>query len=87
MKCAPSCSGVHRLFEGQGQKGGHFSARFGSQEGTLARVFASKRAVYNFLTSQGGQFSVFFQLRGHFSARFDSQEGTLAHVLTPKRAL
>ena len=49
-------SGMHRLFEGQGQKEGHFSvpfcvprghfsAHFGSQEGILARVLAPKRAI------------------------------------------
>ena len=37
-------SGIHRLFEGQGRKEGHFSNRFGSQEGTLARVFATQEA-------------------------------------------
>ena len=37
-------SGVHRLFEGQGRKEGHFSACFVSHEGTLARVLAPKRA-------------------------------------------
>ena len=59
-------SGVHRLFEGQGQKEGHFSARFGSQEGSLS--------CFN---QPWGQFSVFCQPRGHFSVRFGSQEGTL----------
>ena len=29
------CHRLHRLFEGQGWKKGHFSTRFGSQEGTL----------------------------------------------------
>ena len=36
-----STSGVHRLFEGQGRKEGHFSMCFGFQEGTLAHVFAT----------------------------------------------
>ena len=35
-------SGVHRLFAGQGWKEGHFSAHFGSQEGTSAHVLAPK---------------------------------------------
>ena len=80
-------SSVHRLFEGQGRKEGHFSARFGSQEGTLAHVFARKSAVYHILTSQGvslmcfvnqeGTYAHFFWLpRGHFNTRFGSQEGT-----------
>ena len=38
-------SGVHRLFEGQGRKEGHFSVCFGFHEGTLARVLASKKAL------------------------------------------
>ena len=69
-------SGVHRLFEAQGRKEGHFSACFGSQEGSLS-CFNQPR----------GQFSVFCQPRGHFSMLFGSQEGTLVGVLAPKRAL
>ena len=38
-------SGVRRLFEGQGRKEGHFSACFGSQESTLVRVLAPRRAL------------------------------------------
>ena len=38
-------SGVRRLFEGQGRKEGHFSAHFGSQEGTLAHIMAPRRAL------------------------------------------
>ena len=50
-------SGVQRLFEGQGQKEkkgtysmfrhwrGHFSAHFGSQEGTLVHVFANQEGT------------------------------------------
>ena len=37
-------SGVHRLFEGQGRKEGHFSVCFGSQEGSLSHVLALTRA-------------------------------------------
>ena len=69
-------SGVHRLFEGQGRKEGHFSVRFGSQEGTLACVLAPKRAVYHVLNSQGGSLMC-----------FANQEGTLARVLAPRRPL
>ena len=42
-----SICGVRRLFEGQGRREGHFSMRFGSQEGTLAHVLAPKRAVWH----------------------------------------
>ena len=84
-------SGVHRLFEGQVQKEGHFSTRFGSQEGTLASVLAPQEGSLSCFEQPRGQFSVYCQPRGHFgtlfwlpgghfSARFGSQEGTLAHV-------
>ena len=53
-------SGVHRLFEAQGRKEGHFSTRFGSIESNLVRVLATKRAVYHVLTSQGGSLTHFF---------------------------
>ena len=43
-------SGVHRLFEGQGRKEGHFSACFGSQEGTLARFGAQEGSLACILT-------------------------------------
>ena len=69
-------SGVHRLFEGQGRKEGHFSAPFGSQEGTLACVLVPKRTVYHVLTSQGGSLVCII-----------NKEGTLGHVLAPRRAL
>ena len=88
---------MHRLLEGQGRKEGHFSACFGSQEGTLAHVLAPERIVYHVLTSQGGSLvfcrprghfgTLFWLPRGHFSASFGSQEGTLVRVLAPKRAL
>ena len=82
-----SNSGLHRLFEGQGQKEGHFSMHFSSQKGSLS--------CFN---QPWGQFSVFCQPRGHFdmlfrfprvyfSTRFGSQERTLAQVLAPRRAL
>ena len=80
-------SGVHRLFEEQGQKEGHFSTHFGSQEGTLVCVFAPKRAVYYVLTSQGGSLVCFANQEGTLACFFGSQEGTLAHVLVPRRAL
>ena len=80
-------SGVRRLFEGQGRKEGHFSTRFGSHEGTLARVLAPKRAVYHVLTSQGGSLVCFANQDGTLARFFGSQEGTLAHVLALRRAL
>ena len=77
------CSGMHRLLEGQGQKEGHFSTRFGSQEGTLVHVLASKSAVYHVLTSQGGSLVCFANQEGTLARIFGSQEGNLAHVFTP----
>ena len=64
------CSCVHRLFEEQGRKEGHFSVRFGSQEGTLARI----------LTSQGGSLVCFANQAGTLACFFGSQEGILACV-------
>ena len=78
---------MHRLFEGQGWKEGHFSVHFGSQEGTLVRVLAPKRAVYHVLTSQRGSLVCFANQEGTLACFFGSQEGTLACVLAPKRAL
>ena len=49
--------------------------RFGSQEGTLARVLAPKRAVYHVLISQWGSLVC-----------FANQEGTLLAFLASKRA-
>ena len=80
-------SGVHRLSEGQGRKEGHFSASFGSQEGTLMRVLAPKRAVYHVLTSQGGSLVCFANKEGSLTHFFGSKEGTLVHALAPRRAL
>ena len=91
-------SGVHRLFEGQGRKEGHFSVCFGSHEGTLTRVLAPERALQCAFWLPRGHFSMCFGShegtlkrvllpRGHFSMRFGSQEGTLARVLAPKRAV
>ena len=65
-------SGVHRLFEGQGWKEGHFSMCFGPQEGTLALVFAPKRAVYCVLTSQGGSLVCFANKEGTLARFFGS---------------
>ena len=59
---------------------------FVSQEGTLARVFAPRRAVYHVLTSQGGRLVCFTKQEGTLARFFGSKEGTLAHVLAPKRA-
>ena len=61
---------MHRLFEEQGRKEGHFSVRFGSQEGTLARI----------LTSQGGSLVCFANQEGTLACFFGSQEGILACV-------
>ena len=47
------------LFQGQGWKEGHFSACFGSQEGTSVHALAPKRAVYHALTSHGGSLVCF----------------------------
>ena len=80
-------SGVHRLFEGHGQKEGHFRVCFGSQEGTLARVFATQNGTWACFNQPWGQFSVFCQPRGHFSTQFGCQEGTLARILAPNRVL
>ena len=55
---------------------GHFSAHFGSQEGSLICFNQSR-----------GQFSVLPTKRALWYAFFGSQEGTLAHVLAPRRAL
>ena len=67
-------SGMHRLFEGQGQKEGHFSAIFGSQEGTLAQVLAPRAGSWTCFNQPRGQFTVlghfgtlFWLPRGHFS--------------------
>ena len=83
-------SGVHRLFEGQGRKEGHFSAfwlpkgqfgmRFGSLEGTLACILAPKRAVYHVLTSQAGSLVCFANQGGTLTHFLGSQESTLALV-------
>ena len=54
FKSKGSSSGVHRLFEGEGWKEGHFIVRFGSQEGTLAHIFAT----------QEGSLSCFNQAKG-----------------------
>ena len=71
MSWYPRNSGVHRLFEEQGRnvKKGHIQRFFATEEGTLAHVFAPKRAVYHVLTSQRGSFMY-----------FANQDGTLAHV-------
>ena len=72
---------------------GHFNVRFGSQEGTLAHVFANQEGSLSCYNQPRGQFSVYCQPRehfsvcfchpkGHFSARFGSQEGTLAYVFS-----
>ena len=63
---------------------GHFSACFGSQEGTLACVLAPKNAVYHVLTSQGGSLVFFANQEGTLACFFGSQEDTLAHVLAPR---
>ena len=55
---------------------GHFSVRFGSQEGSLL-CFNQPR----------GQLSVFRQPRGHYSTCFGSQESTLAYVLAQEGTL
>ena len=67
-------SGMHRLFDGQGQKEGHFSAIFGSQEGTLAQVLAPRAGSWTCFNQPRGQFTVlghfgtlFWLPRGHFS--------------------
>ena len=73
-------SDVHRLFEGLGRKEGHFSKRFGSKDGTFARVLAPKKAVYHVLTSQGGSLVCFADQAGTLARFFGSPEGTLAHV-------
>ena len=56
---------------------GHFSTRFGSQEGTLAHILAPKRELQH----------VFWLLRGHFSACFGSQEGSLSCFNQPRGQL
>ena len=66
---------------------GHFSVRFGSQEGTLARVLAPKSGVYHALTNQGGSLVFFANQEGTLACFSGSQEGTLAHILAPSRAL
>ena len=58
--------------------------RFGSQEGTLARVFATQEGSLSCFNQPRGQFIVFCQPRGHLSVCFGSQEGTLAHVFATK---
>ena len=80
-------SGMCRLFEGQGRKEEHFSACFGSYDGSLVHVLAPKRAVYHVLTSQGCSLVCFANQEGTLACFFGSQEGTLAHVLAPRRAL
>ena len=66
---------------------GYLSTCFGSQEGTLAHVFAPKKEVYHVLTSQGGSLVFFANQEGTLARFFGSQEGTLAHVLVPSKAL
>ena len=66
---------------------GHFSVRFGSQEGTLARVLPPKRTVYLVLTSQGCSLVCFANQERTLARFFGSQEGILAHVLAPRRPL
>ena len=78
---------MRRLFQGQGRKEGHFSAHFGSQEGTVAHVLAPGRTVYHVLTSQRGSLVCFANQEGTLARFFGSQERTLAHVLAPRRAL
>ena len=85
-------SGVHRLFEGQGRKEGHFSTHFGSQEGTLAHfgsqegtlvcVLAPKRAVYHVLTSHGGSLICYANLEGTLACFFSSQEAVFNNWAT-----
>ena len=60
---------------------------FGTQEGILARVFATREDSLSCFNQPRGQFNVFCQPREHFSTRFGSQEGNEACVLAPKRAL
>ena len=76
-------SGVHRLFEGQERKEGHFSTCFGFQEGTLRCLLSPQEGSLLCFNQTRGQFSVFCQPRWHFSVRFGSQEGTLASVPLP----
>ena len=59
---------------------GHFSTRFGSQEGSLS-CFNQPRGQFSVFCQPRGHFGMLFWLpRRHLSSRFGSQEGTLAHV-------
>ena len=81
-------SGVRSVFEEQGRKEGHFSAYFGSREGSSAHVLASKRVVYHVLRSQRGILVCFANQECTLACFFGSQEGTLACVLKcPRRKL
>ena len=70
MSKLPHSSGVHRLFEGHGQKEGHFSMRLGSQESSLS-CFNQPRVQFSVFCQPRGHFGILFWLpRGHFSIRF-----------------
>ena len=44
---------MHRLFEGQGRKEGHFSARFVSQEGSLSCLTSQVDSLVCFNNQEG----------------------------------
>ena len=86
-KYSAEYSGVCRLLGGQGRKEGHFSACFGSKEGSLS-CFNQPKGQFSVFCQPRGHYGMLFWLPGgHFNARFGSQEGTLAHILAPRRAL
>ena len=84
-------------FEGRGENTahsrhwrGHFSVRFGSQEGTVAHTFATQEGSLSCFNQPRGQcvlapkrtlWHAYWLPRGHFSMRFGSQKGTLARNL------
>ena len=76
---------------GAKRKKGHFSTRFGCQEGTLAHVFATQEGSLSCFNLPRGQLSVFSLPRGHlsmhFSARFSSEEGSLSYFNQPRGQL
>ena len=80
-------SGVHRLFEGQGQK----YCTFLPLKRALQPMIWLPREHFNghFGPQEGSLscFSMFCQPRGHFSMHFGFQEGTVACVLAPERTL
>ena len=70
-------SGVHRLFEGQGQKEKkvHIQHVLATEKGTFAHVFATQEHSFACFANQEGTLARVWLPRGHLSTR-----------LAPKRA-